>query len=416
MRLPARPPRVLRRTASVLLASTVLVWGCTTGNPTPAPPPTSSAASRLVPDPARLAALSPELRRRLAASPIALFRFVNQAWTREVCTAFAGDLAGMPTARLHGDAHVEQYAVSATSRGIDDFDDSATGPAVVDMVRFLGSLELTARARGWDASLPAIGDAFFDGYRRALKEPAYLPPDPAVAGRLRALPVLSQQAFLAWADSLGEPLQPEDRARVDAVWARVEAYAATLGPEFTPAFLRLKRVGWARLGIGSALRRKIVLRIEGPSPAPDDDVVLEAKEVAALRDLPCLSVPASGEVFRVIEGLGEIGRLTHRLTLALPMLAVGRPEVRGWWLRTWDRSYRELEIGEIASPEELREVAHDVGAQLGSTNLVEGPAAVNRQKRMVEIEGLARLVPRIRQVAHELTAAVIEAWQQFRKG
>jgi hypothetical protein len=94
----------------------------------------------------------------------------------------------------------------------------------------------------------------------------------------------------------------------------------------------------------------------------------------------------------------------------------GRPEVRGWWLRTWDRSYRELEIGEIASAEELREVAHDVGAQLGSTNLVEGSAAVNRQKRMVEIEGLARFVPRIRQVAHELTAAVLEAWEQFRKG
>jgi uncharacterized protein (DUF2252 family) len=37
--------------------------------------------------------------------------------------------------------------VSATSRGIDDFDDSSTGPAVVDIVRFLGSLELTARAR-----------------------------------------------------------------------------------------------------------------------------------------------------------------------------------------------------------------------------------------------------------------------------
>ena len=416
MRPPARPDRVVRAAARLLLAGGVLVSGCTSGEPTRPQPRLSPVAARLFPDEARLAAASPELRRRLASSPIALFRFVNQAWTREVCTAFAGDLTAMPTARLHGDAHVEQYAVSATSRGIDDFDDSSTGPAVVDMVRFLGSLELTARARGWDASLPAIGDAFFDGDRRALKEPPYLPPDPAVARRLRALPVLSQQDVLAWADSLGKPLEPEDRARVDAVWARVEAYAATLGPEFTPAFLRLKRVGWARLGIGSALRRKIVLHIEGPSPARDDDVVLEGKEVAALRDLPCLSVPASGEAFRVIEGLGEIGRLTHRLTLALPMLAVGRPEVRGWWLRTWDRSYRELEIGEIVSAEELREVAHDVGAQLGSTNLVEGPAAVNRQKRMVEIEGLARLVPRIRQVAHDLTAALLEAWQQFRKG
>ena len=39
-------------------------------------------------------------------------------------------------------------------------------------------------------------DAFFEGYRRALKDPAYLPPIPAVATRLRAMPARTPDAFL----------------------------------------------------------------------------------------------------------------------------------------------------------------------------------------------------------------------------
>ena len=176
---------------------------CTTGDRTPTP-----SVSRLTPDPARLAVTSAELHARLAANPIMLFRFVNQKWTHEVCTAFAGSLDLAPTVRLHGDAHVEQYAVTDTARGLDDFDDSTRGPAVVDIVRFLGSLELTARDRGWEGSLPAITDAFFDGYRRALDDQAYLPPIPAVAARLRAMPARSPDAFLAWAESLMQPPRP----------------------------------------------------------------------------------------------------------------------------------------------------------------------------------------------------------------
>jgi hypothetical protein len=351
----------------------------------------------------------------LAASPIAFFRFVNQAWTREVCEAFEGDLDSMPTARLHGDAHVEQYAVTATTRGLDDFDDSSTGPAVVDIVRFLGSLELTARDRGWVESLPSIVDAFFTGYQRALEEPTYLPADPAVARRLRAASVRSPHAFLLWADSLMQPLAPDDRARIDAAWARFEAHAAKSGSEFTPAYLAPKKVGWLRLGIGSALTTKALIRVEGPSPAFDDDVVVEAKEVTPLRDVPCLNVPRTAEVFRVIEGLHQIGRIEHRLLVALPPLVDRPPLVGGWWVKTWERSYRELEIADLASAEELRELAEDVGAQLGSTNLVGPSDRLAGQKRLVESEAIARLRPRIRQVAHDLVANLLEAWKQFRK-
>jgi uncharacterized protein (DUF2252 family) len=398
---------------TLLLGLAVALGACTHGDRATPPSP---AASRLMPAPARLAGASPELRAKLAANPIALFRFVNQAWTHEVCTAFAGSLDAAPTVRLHGDAHVEQYAVTGTARGLDDFDDSTRGTAVVDIVRFLGSLELTARDRGWIASLPAITDAFFDGYRRALDDQAFLPPIPAVAARLRAAPARSPDAFLAWAESLMQPQSPAERARFDAAWRTLETYAAKYDPVFTPAFLTPKKVGWLRLGVGSALQRKVLIRVEGPSAAPGDDVIVEAKEVMTLGDDSCLSVPRNAEVFRVVEGVQQIGRIEHRLLVALPLVPNSLPGVTGWWIKTWERTYREIEIADLASADELGEVARDAGAQLGSTNLADSPRSLGDQKRLAELEALTRLEPRMRQVAHELTAALLEAWQRFRNG
>jgi uncharacterized protein (DUF2252 family) len=399
-----------RAVARGILLLALAPGACTRGDRTTPPP---SAVSRLTPDPARLAGTSTELHARLAANPIVLFRFVNQAWTHEVCAAFAGSLDLAPTVRLHGDAHVEQYAVTDTARGLDDFDDSTRGPAVVDIVRFLGSLELTARGRGWEGSLPAVTGAFFEGYRRALEDPQYLPPPPAVAARLRATPARSPDAFLAWAESLMQPATPAERARFDAVWRTFETYAAKYDPVFTPAFLAPRTMGWLRLGIGSALTQKVLIRVEGPSAAPGDDVILEAKEVMPLANESCLSVPRNAEVFRVVEGVQQIGRLDHRLLVALPLVPNSEPGATGWWIKTWERTYREMEIADLASAEELREVARDVGAQLGSTNLADTPRSLGDQKRLAELEAMNRLEPRMREVAHQLTAALIEAWRRF---
>jgi hypothetical protein len=372
--------------------------------------PDSGSAHPIVPDPARLAGAPPDLRAKLAASPIAYFRFVNQPWTREACAAFVDATPGLPTSHLHGDAHVEQYAFTARARGLDDFDDSARGPAVVDIVRFLGSLELTAASRGWQHALDALSTAFLDGYQRALDDPSYLPADPAVVTRLRAVAPRSAPEFLAWAAGLMRPLSDGEAAAIERAWPRVQAYAAELDPLFTREFLRRKQVGWLRLGIGSALTRKLLFRIEGPSPAPEDDVVLEAKEVAALHEETCLKLPQSPEVFRVIEGVQQVGRLEHRLLVALPTLERGGSSSRGWWVRAWDRSYRELEIADLASPAELEEVAHDVGAQLGRVTLVTsaGGAAADRHQQG---RALSRLTPRLRQTAHGLTERVLAGWR-----
>ena len=56
-------------------------------------------------------------------------------------------LGSQPNVQLHGDAHLEQYAFTKSAWGLDDFDDSTRGPALVDIIRFLGSIDLTVRRR-----------------------------------------------------------------------------------------------------------------------------------------------------------------------------------------------------------------------------------------------------------------------------
>src|SRR5262245_33669981 len=97
-----------------------------------------SAQRPLRPLPQALVAAPPELVARLRADSFSYFRFINRAWTARVCEALA-DLADAPIVRLHGDAHLEQFAVTRNTWGLGDFDDTARGPAFIDIVRFLGS-------------------------------------------------------------------------------------------------------------------------------------------------------------------------------------------------------------------------------------------------------------------------------------
>ena len=85
----------------------------------------ASASSQLQPEREALELASAELLDRLRADPFAYFRFVNRSWTSRVCARCSLMRCGMqPIAHLHGDAHVEQFAVTKDAWGLDDFDDS----------------------------------------------------------------------------------------------------------------------------------------------------------------------------------------------------------------------------------------------------------------------------------------------------
>ena len=98
----------------------------------------SPALCQLRPEPGTLDHAPPALVDSLRSNAFAYFRFINRPWTARVCEVFADDVRDLPTVRLHGDAHIEQFALTSDAWGLDDFDDTARGPALVDIVRMLG--------------------------------------------------------------------------------------------------------------------------------------------------------------------------------------------------------------------------------------------------------------------------------------
>jgi hypothetical protein len=375
---------------------------------------TAERPSPLRVEPDRLAAVPPGLKAQLREDAFAYFRFVNSAWAARVCEAYRTDLPSLPAAILHGDAHVGQYALTATARGLDDFDDAARGPSVIDLVRFLGSVDLVARQRGWGAERERLFDRFFDGYTRGLSDPAYLPPDPAVVTRLRAGSRRTREQLLAWGESLMEtptPLEADNAARSAAL---LETFVRALHPEVPAGYFGLKRVGWLHMGVGSALARKVLARVEGPSPSPGDDVLLEAKELSRLEGVPCLQVPVSGEAFRVIAAAGQVGRIRHEILVVVPRREEQSSETRDLWVRSWDETYAEVAIADLASADELAEVVHDAGAQLGATNLRESIPVLEAQLRLTELAAVRRLEPRIRATARQITDDALAGWEELR--
>lgn len=379
------------------------------GRPSKAHGPADDSADTTGP-----AAAPPALRQGLRDDPFTYFRFLNRDWAARVCEAFREDLPSLPTAIIHGDAHLEQYALTATAHGLDDFDDAAHGPSAIDLVRFLGSVDLVARRRGWAAERERLFDRFFDGYARALVDPAYQPPAPEVVARLRARPRKTREQFLAWGESLMLEATAGQRESADRPLQLIEIFVRQLRPEIPAGYFGLKRAGLLRMGVGSALVPKALVRIEGPSPAADDDALLEAKQLSQLEGVPCVQVPLSGEAFRVIAAAEQIGRLRHGVLLVAPRRDDQAPEVRDWWVRTWDETYVEMATADLASTGELAEVAHDVGAQLGSTNLRQSIPLLEAQLRKAELPAVARLDPRIRATARHLVDELLAGWEEWR--
>jgi hypothetical protein len=334
---------------------------------------------------------------------------------------FADEIRDLPIVRLHGDAHVEQFTVTTEAWGLDDFDDSVKGPALIDIVRFLGSLDLVARQRGWIVERDTLFDRFFSGYRRGLRQPAFRPPRPLVVDRLRAGIQRSRPEFLDWGDTLMEPMADGPMKAVVGGMEAIARAAYAERPDLPPGYFTVLAAGWLRMGIGSATAPKILVRIQGATAAPDDDELVEAKQIQSLVGLRCLPHPASSQAaHRVILGALQLGRLRHRILVAgpplmIPDVAAEGQELRRWWIRSWDPSYRELRIDDLRSARELAQIAYDVGVQLGAGSLRESAGLPRKSERQRALASLARLEPRIRNKTSELVTELLAGWIEFRR-
>lgn len=370
----------------------------------------------LTAEPAALAAAPLELRDRLRADPYNYFRFINHEWTERVCEVFAADVPRQPVLQLHGDAHVEQYALTKDAWGLDDFDDATRGPALVDIARFLGSIDLAARRRGWTSDRERLFDRFFEGYRRGLSEAAYQPPEPDIVRWIRNRnPSPSHQAFLEWAEAKMAPMPEVSTKGLLASMTVFSRLVRKERPDLPDGYFQVIRAGWLQMGIGSAVIRKILMRVRGPSDDPSDDELLEAKALRALKGLGCLEVPKSRPAFRVIVGSQQLGRLRHNILVAgpeedIPEMAIQGEHLRNWWVRSWEPSYREITLDDFRTVQDLSDVVYDSGVQLGAGSVHGTDDPTLRKQSLIAV---AALEPRLRRAAETLVEQMVRGWREL---
>jgi hypothetical protein len=376
------------------------------------------ASEPLRPDPESLKHATPELIQRLRADPYVYFRFVNRSWIARICDDFGAELRSLPVVRLHGDPHVEQFAYTNDAWGLDDFDDSARGPAAIDIVRFLGSIDLAARQRFWEKHREKLFDGFVEGYKRGLAEPDYLPRAPEIVRQLRAQAPRTRAAFLALNDSR---IQPLTEGAMKAVIAAVEAFAGIVlreRPDLVSEYFRVVRAGWVQGGVGSAATPKIMVRVQGASDDPADDELLELKKIGDLGGLRCLETPAFQPTLRIIDGSKQLGRLKHSILAAGPELVIPEVAARGqrlddWWLRNVDPSYRQVRLTDLRSVDDLAAIVHDAGVQLGAGRLQNQTVLLSGYDRKRLSVVMAKLEKRYRQEASRLVDDLLSGWREL---
>jgi hypothetical protein len=161
------------------------------------------------------------------------------------------------------------------------------------------------------------------------------------------------------------------------------------------------------MGIGSALDRKFLVRVEGPTESDADDQLLEAKEVKDISMIGCVKAPPGAD--RILAG--------HSRLANQPFLFAGFLRVDGvtFWLHAWPDDYVEVTVASLQSPQDLEALALDAGAQLGRG----APRALQGGQegplREAILKSLARHEGRIRTEITAFADATIEAWVRFRR-
>lgn len=373
-------------------------------------PSNDKVANALFVDPANMDfSENPKLLERILSGPHGYFRFINIIFSNEVCHRFSDALKGTPSFNLHGDAHIEQYAVTDLGRGLTDFDDSSTGPAVLDLMRFGVSLHLACRAHGWSKTSEKLFDRFILGYRTALKEPGTEAPEPTLVKRLRSRFKFDREKYFEWINSIMEPMSQEERDELTLAMKPYSEAMLTENSALAKNFFQIENMGYLRMGIGSALDIKYLVRVRGESSDPEDDVVLEVKEVRDLSGIECITISQKADPFRVLVGQARIAYEPYKF------LGYIRFRNHTFWVHSWVDNYKELEIGEsLQSIEELTEVAYDVGVQLGRGHTNQIAAPLDEQLRREQLRFLTKNQSNIKAICRELTEQTVAAWEMFR--
>ena len=357
---------------------------------------------------------NPKLLDRILRGPHGYFRFINEIFAEEVCVRFRDDLGWIPNGNLHGDAHLENYAITEQGRGLTDFDDATIGPVVLDLVRFGVSIHLACRANGWEEKAEPIVHSFFSGYRAALEDLGLTIPPPKLVSRIRARFTTDRGQTLAALETLMQPLgvSREEFKR------EIEQYLDQMAeqhPELPPHFFEIQNAGRLKMGIGSALDEKYLFMIEGPTKAREDNIILEMKEVRDLHEISCILLKeASPE--RPILMQTRLAYQPYRYAgFVIFALSKGDEKDKKFWVHEWADQYHELSNRtSFQTPADLHDIAYDAGVQLGLGHPKSIADSYSNHLRGRLLITMAELQEKLDRTISDLTEQTIAAWQQFR--
>lgn len=348
--------------------------------------------------------IDPVLLAELRRDPHQYFRFLAHAFVSRECAVAARG----PAVNLHGDVHLEQYLVTSLGRGLGDFDDATTGPAGMDLVRIATSIRIASRMRSWDAW--ALWNGFVEGYVAALRDPTTRAPVPRYVTRIEEGFHHDHARLLAWCETLLEPISDERRARLEIAFATYADSLMARRPELRPEAFEIIRVGRHHLGVGSRHHRNYLIRTRGPSAAPEDDLVFEAKAVATNPDATCLPDAARPDPLRVLVADARIAYAPFRDVGAVSI--AGRP----YWIHEFVDDYVEVDLEDDALDQaQMLELAYDMGVQLGlgHPRSIAAPYGDELRRQLVAFvgdEGEA-----LWEVSGRMFRQVWEGWEQLRR-
>jgi hypothetical protein len=353
---------------------------------------------------------SPTLLEKLDGSAYAYFRTLARPFELRTCARFRDERWHLPVVAIHGDPHVEQFVVTPATAALEDFDQAAFGPAVVDLVRYAASVHLACRGVSWSCDADRVVAEYFRAYRAALDHPPERPPLTITARIRRETPALAE-SWLAWAEGLLRPLSSDQEERVRRGWAGFRQLEAEVHPERPAAYYDIVRVGSLQMGVGSALETKLLFRLRGPTDAPGDDLIVEARTSLPPNGNQCALRPLHGGALQPVLFMALLG---PRMPDVYGFAVLGTETAPEYWVQSWVPGYHELSIEDLRAETELVELAEDAARQLAGHFWLRFPEALRAVQRQAQLKAFDRTAAQAKRMAREFAEETLREWERFR--
>jgi hypothetical protein len=347
---------------------------------------------------------------KLDASPYHYFRALGPQFALRTCAEFRDVRSRLPSVAIHGDAHVGQFVVTPSTAGLEDFDHSGFGPAVIDIVRYAASIHLACREVSWPCRAEAIVEKWLAAYREALDHAAPRKV-PAVVARLRANSPSEPAAWLAWADGLMRPLSDAQERSARAGWMEFRELMIDVNPARAASYYDIIRLGMLQMGIGSGLATKVLFRLRGASDDSLDDVVVEARSTMPSVVSECSTQPMRADTMWPLLFTVTLG---SRMPDIFGTVILEVDDSVDFWVQSWVAGYRELSVSDLGSEADLFELAQDAARQLAGHFWTRFPEPLRATQRHLQLRSFDLVCDRARTLSGALAEETFREWRRFR--